>query len=60
MNNIKVVSIKTNKFDDILSSKSKIKDILKKKMENYENNCENKGETNHDNNNNTKETKFKT
>jgi hypothetical protein len=56
MNNIKVVSIKTNKFDDILSSKSKIKDILKKKMENYENNRE----TNHDNNNNTKETKFKT
>lgn len=55
MNNIKVVSIKTNKFDDILSSKSKIKDILKKKMENYENNRE----TNHDNNN-TKETKFKT
>ena len=41
MNNIKVVSIKTNKFEDILSSKSKIKDILKKKMENYENKCEN-------------------
>jgi len=51
MNNIKVVSIKTNKFDDILASKTKIKDILKKKMENYENKSE------HDN---TKETRFKT
>ena len=38
MNNIKVVSIKNN----ILSSKSKIKDILKKKMESYENNKEEK------------------
>jgi hypothetical protein len=36
MNNIKVISIKTNKLDDILSSKSKIKDILKKKMEVYD------------------------
>lgn len=38
MNNIKVVSIKGTKLDNILSSKSKIKDILKKKMEVYEDN----------------------
>ena len=53
MNNIKVVSIKTNKFDDILASKTKIKDILKKKMENYENKSESETD-------NTKETRFKT
>lgn len=42
MNNIKVVSIKGTKLDNILSSKSKIKDILKKKMEAYEDNKEDK------------------
>ena len=41
MNDIKVVSIKGNKLDNILSSKTKIKDILKKKIEAYETNNNN-------------------
>lgn len=50
MNNIKVVSIKNN----ILSSKSKIKDILKKKMEAYESNKQEKFKTQFSNSSRTK------